>query len=103
MLKIRGVIVFPTQIEDIIASTEGTVKEAWNIYIDNKENVLDQISVEIEKSHGCSLGKDELAKKVTHAIHSRLGIRSTVTCKDEGTLLRYEGKAVRVHIKKDDG
>ena len=35
MLKIRGVMVFPSQVEDIIADTEGTVKEAWHIYIDS--------------------------------------------------------------------
>lgn len=36
MLKVKGVIVFPSQIEDIIASTPGTVKEAWQIYVDKE-------------------------------------------------------------------
>ena len=34
MLKVRGVMVFPSQVENIVASVEGTVKEAWQIYVD---------------------------------------------------------------------
>ncbi len=102
MLKVRGVIVYPTQIEDIIAGTAGTVKEAWQIYIDNKDSVLDQLSVEIERASTSTASAAELAKGVQHAIHDRLGIRVGVTCMEEGTLPRYEGKAVRVHVRKVD-
>jgi phenylacetate-CoA ligase len=100
MLKVRGVIVFPTQIEDIIANTEGTVKEAWHIHIDREDKVLEEITVEMERARGCNLANDDLAKRVQHAIHSRIGIRAAVICRDEGTLPRYEAKAVRVHVKK---
>jgi phenylacetate-coenzyme A ligase PaaK-like adenylate-forming protein len=100
MLKVRGVIVFPTQIEDIIANVDGTVKEAWHIHIDREDKILEEISVEMERVRGCNLSNEELAAKVQHLIHSRLGIRVNVVCRDQGTLPRYEAKAVRVHIKK---
>ncbi len=100
MLKVRGVIIFPTQIEDIIANTEGTVKEAWHIHIDREDKILEEITVEMEKTRGCNLSNEDLAAKVQHLIHSRLGIRVTVVCRDQGSLPRYEAKAVRVHIKK---
>jgi len=31
MIKVKGVIVFPSQIEEIVAATLGAVKEAWQI------------------------------------------------------------------------
>lgn len=100
MLKVRGVIVFPTQIEDIIANTEGTVKEAWHIYIDRHDKILDELTVEMERAKGCNFPNEQLAAKVQHAIHSRLGIRVSVVCHNEGVLPRYEAKAVRVHVRE---
>lgn len=100
MLKVRGVIVFPTQIEDIIANVDGTVKEAWHIHIDREDKILEEITVEMERARGCNLANEDLAAKVQHLIHSRLGIRVNVVCRDQGALPRYEAKAVRVHIKK---
>jgi phenylacetate-CoA ligase len=97
MLKVRGVIVFPTQIEDIIAEMEGTVKEAWHIYIDGEHQILEEITVAVERRSSSSQTKQDIQQRIAHAIHSRLGIRVTVECRDEGSLPRYEGKAVRVH------
>ncbi|MCX7140338.1 MAG: AMP-binding protein [Proteobacteria bacterium] len=99
MLKVRGVIVFPTQIEDIIAETEGAVKEAWQIYIDSEHQILEEITVAVERRGGASSiqEKQDVQQRLAHALHSRLGIRVTVECHDEGSLPRYEGKAVRVH------
>lgn len=101
MLKVRGVIVFPTQIEDIIANTEGTIKEAWQIVIDREDKILEEITVEMERAKGSNLPNEDLARRVQHAIHSRIGIRANVVCHDEGTLPRYEAKAIRVHVKKN--
>ena len=102
MLKVRGVMVYPTQIEDIIAATAGTVKEAWQIYIDNKDSMLDQLSVEIERAGTSTASAVELANDVQLAIQARLGIRADVRCMEQGALPRYEGKAVRVHVKKSN-
>jgi phenylacetate-CoA ligase len=97
MLKVRGVIVFPTQIEDIIAETEGAVKEAWHIYIDGERQILEEITVVVERRTSSTQTKQDIQHRIAQAIHSRLGIRATVECHDEGSLPRYEGKAVRVH------
>ncbi|MBL8488179.1 MAG: AMP-binding protein [Rhodocyclaceae bacterium] len=97
MLKVRGVIVFPTQVEDVIAETEGAVKEAWHIYIDGEHHLLEEITVAIERRRDAEASREDLSYRVGHAIHSRMGIRVKVECHDEGTLPRYEAKAVRVH------
>ena len=97
MLKVRGVIVFPTQIEDIIAETEGAVKEAWHIYIDGERQLLEELTVAVERRASSAPTRQDIQQRIAHAIHSRLGIRVSVECHDEGSLPRYEGKAVRVH------
>lgn len=99
MLKVRGVMVFPSQIEDIVASVEGTVKEAWQIYIDRSSSVLDDVAVAIERRQACELTPEDLRQLVANLIRARLGIGCTVECHEEGTLPRYESKAVRVLVR----
>lgn len=96
MLKVRGVMVFPTQIEDIIAETEGAVTEAWQIYVDGEHQILEELTVAVERRTSSNQTKQDLQQRIAHALHSRLGIRVAVECHDEGSLPRYEGKAARV-------
>lgn len=97
MLKVRGVIVFPAQIEDVIAETEGVVKEAWHIYIGGDQQLLEEVTIAVERRKSCGCTHQDIEKSIAHKIHSRLGIRANVECNEEGTLPRYEAKAVRVH------
>ena len=96
MLKIRGAMVFPSQVEDVIAATPGTVKEAWQIYIDHAEGELEEGTVAIELRPDSNAGADELAKQIADTLRARLGVRLEVECHEFGTLPRYEGKAQRV-------
>ncbi len=100
MLKVRGVIVFPSQIEDVIAGTPGTVKEAWQIYVDTTEGSPENMSVAIECERGFNSDPADLAEMVARTISSRLGLKVPVECHQEGTLPRYEAKAQRVTLKE---
>ena len=96
MLKVRGVIVFPTQVEDVIAGVAGLAKEAWQIYIDGDGLSLDQMEVAVERLPSASPSTDALAAEVSSRLRARLGLTVNVTCHADGTLPRYEAKAVRV-------
>src|SRR6185503_17046772 len=96
MLKVRGVIVFPSQVEDIIAATPGTVKEAWQIYVETVDETIQSMTVAIEAAKGANRAPADLAGAVAHSLGSRLGLKVPVECHAEGTLPRYEAKAVRV-------
>jgi phenylacetate-CoA ligase len=100
MLKVRGVIVYPTQIEDVIAGVEGTVKEAWQIYIDRKTSVLDAIEVAIERKSSSNRSASELVNQVSASLKARLGLACPVLCHEEGSLPRYEAKATRVLMRE---
>ncbi len=96
MLKVRGVMVFPTQVEDIIAGVQGLAKEAWQIYIDGDGHSLDRMEVAVERLPAAAASAEDLCAEVQAQIDSRLGLSCHVTCHDEGTLPRYEAKATRV-------
>ena len=99
MLKIRGVLVFPSQVEDVIASHPLTVREAWQIEVARGDRVLDEATVAVERRAGTPVSRDDLARELQGMFRARLGIRFDVEVHDEGALPRYEAKAVRVITK----
>jgi phenylacetate-CoA ligase len=102
MLKVRGVIVYPSQIEDVIAATPGTVKEAWQIYIDKLDQSYDSIQVAIEQQNGVNSPREHLAETVARGLSNRLGLKVPVEAHAEGTLPRYEAKATRVIVRRSE-
>lgn len=100
MLKVRGVIVYPSQIEDVIATTEGTVKEAWQIYVDAIDQAPKHLVVAVEYERGYNGAPEDLAAHIARSLTSRLGLKVPVECHPSGTLPRYEAKAQRVQVRK---
>jgi phenylacetate-CoA ligase len=98
MLVIRGVNVFPSQIEHVLLSLP-EVGEQFMVYIDRVQH-LDEMSIEVEINRDCFSGelKDlaKLQKRVAGALRDTLGLRTSVTLVEPGSLPRFEGKAKRV-------
>lgn len=96
MLIVRGVNVFPTQIEEQILRVEGLAPH-YLIELTKKGN-LDSVTVKVEKSAD---GDDQaMAAELKHHIKSIIGISATVEVLGEHGLPRSEGKAVRVVDKR---
>lgn len=96
MLKVKGVIVFPSQIEDIVASTPGTVKEAWQIYVDRTRTTIGTLRVAVEAARAEQRPPEQIVDEIKREIRARLGLGVDVECLAEGSLPRYEAKATRV-------
>lgn len=96
MLKVKGVIVFPSQIEDIVTATPGTVKEAWQIYVDKNATTISDMSVAVEAEPRSNRPGDQIEDDIRREIRSRVGIHAQVECVQYGSLPRYEAKATRV-------
>lgn len=98
MLIIRGVNVFPSQIESILL-TYGELEPHYMIYVDRVNN-LDRLEVQIEMSKvffSDSIREIEtIERRLTADIHSMLGISAKVTLVEPRSLPRSEGKAKRV-------
>ena len=87
-------------IEDVIAGISGTVKEAWQIYVDTVDGTPQSMDVAVECERGYNGDPSDLADTVARSISSRLGLKVPVKCHQEGTLPRYEAKAQRVTLKE---
>lgn len=99
MLKIKGVSVFPSQIEKALLSIEG-VEPHYQIIL-TRPDVLDQIEVKVEASPDIFFDNVKelvgIKEKLSHAIHDEIGLRVNVTLVEPKTIDRVEsGKAVRV-------
>ena len=102
MLIIRGVNVFPSQIESVLFDIEGT-EPHYQIVIDRK-GALDDVTVLVEVSE--SIFFDEMKKQselvglIRRRLSSELGISVEVKLVEKKTLERFEGKAQRVIDKR---
>lgn len=103
MLIIRGVNVFPSQIESVLLEIEGTAPH-YQLIVDRK-GMLDILEVMVEVSP--RIFADEMKKMkafeehVAAQLHSVLGISAKVTLVEPKTLERSLGKAKRVIDKRD--
>ncbi len=98
MLIIRGVNIFPSQVESVILEME-EFEPHYMLVVDREHN-LDTLEVLIEvreQFYSDEINRMiELKKKVSHRLHSVLGIGVTVKLVEPRTLERSEGKAKRV-------
>ncbi len=96
MLKIRGVNVFPSQIEEVILSFS-ELGPHYEIIVE-REGYSDKLTVRVElaKSTDSFSELEELTKKIRAKIHVVLGLDVKVKLESPNTLQRFEGKAKRV-------
>lgn len=101
MLIIRGVNVFPSQIETVLLDRGYTAN--YQIVVDREHN-FDSIEVQVEISSevfsDTVRGLSQRARELSEALKSLLGISAKVTLLEPNTIPRSEGKAVRVIDKR---
>ena len=96
MLKIRGVNVFPSQIEEVILSVD-ELGPHYEIIVE-RENYTDKLTVRVEvKEATDSLAVlENIANKVKSKLRVILGLDAKIKIESPNTLQRFEGKAKRV-------
>ena len=98
MLKIRGVNVFPSQIESVIM-TIPQIAPHYQLVV-TREGSSDRLEVKCELVDGSVLESLEslsnLQKNIRHNLKTVLGIDTKVTLVEPKTIERFEGKAKRV-------
>jgi phenylacetate-CoA ligase len=103
MLIIRGVNVFPSQIEDVIFQIEG-VRPHYQIVVDRKKGLDDlEVRVEVADEVLSDIIADMTAfqSNVADRLQSTLGLRAKVTLVEPGSIERTTGKSTRVLDKRD--
>ena len=96
MLKIRGVNVFPSQIEEVILSIE-ELGPHYEIVLE-REGYLDKLTVKVELIHSTDSFQvlEGITKKAREKLKIVLGLDAKVMLESPNTLQRFEGKAKRV-------
>ena len=98
MLKIRGVNVFPSQIESVLV-TVPQISPHYQLIV-RREGFADTLEVKAEIENKDLIDSfvkiQELQGKIKHKLHTVLGIQCKVTLVGPKTLKRFEGKAQRV-------
>lgn len=92
MLKVKGVNMFPSQIEEVISMVEGASSE-YQVVIKH-ENGKDVMNLYVEVNDGED--KQSLEKKIAHTFKSKIGMTPRVNAVDIGVLPRSEKKTKRV-------
>ena len=96
MLKIRGVNVFPSQIEEVVLSVEG-LGPHYEIIVE-RDGYSDKLTVRVELAVATDSFKEleRIEKTVRNKLKVMLGLDAKVQLESPNTLARFEGKAKRV-------
>ncbi len=98
MLIIRGVNVFPSQIETVLLQM-GNVSPHYQLVV-GRENNTDTLEVRVELAQGMFSDEvkhiEALRSDMESRLHSALGLSARVKLVEPNTIPRSEGKAVRV-------
>ena len=102
MLIIRGVNVFPSQVEAALINVE-EVTPHYMMIVDRVNN-LDTLEIQVELDTRFYTDEvraiEALNKKIGHVIQQALGINAKIKIVEPQTLVRSEGKAVHVIDKR---
>ena len=99
MLIIRGVNVFPSQIEEVLLKIGGDITPNYQIVVDRKNNT-DTFDINVEMSEQMFSdgvkGIEAIERRITESLRSTLGIAPKVNLVNPKSIARSEGKAKRV-------
>jgi len=104
MLIIRGVNVFPSQIEDVLFQIEG-IRPHYLIVVDRQQGMDDlEVRIEVTAEAFSDIMSDMVAftRTVSDRLQSVLGLRAKVTLVEPGSIERTAGKAKRVLDRRED-
>lgn len=104
MLIVRGINVFPSQIQNVISRIP-QVGEQFQLILDRNKHMLDELTVEVELEDNAFTGdlKDLAAVQnhVQHELKSVLNIRTNVVLLEKGSIERTVGKSKRIIDRRE--
>ncbi len=100
MMIVRGVNVFPTQIEELILKVHGLAPH-YQIVL-TRDNRMDEMEVLVEASPSGAQADARQASggELAHLVKNLIGVTARITVTDPGGVERSQGKARRVIDKR---
>jgi phenylacetate-CoA ligase len=104
MLIVRGINVFPSQIEDVLVSIP-EIGNYFQVVVDRPKHGLDELSIQVEMKDEAFTGElsdlVKVQKKVEDRLKSVLNIRSKIELVEKGSIPRTAGKSKKVVDLRD--
>jgi phenylacetate-CoA ligase len=104
MLIVRGINVFPSQIEDVLVSIP-EIGNYFQVIVDRKKHGLDEISIQVELKDEAFTGEltdlARIQKKTEDKLKSVLNVRSKIELVEKGSIPRTAGKSKKVVDLRD--
>ncbi len=94
MMIIRGVNVFPSQIEEQVLR-DNRLSPHYQLIL-TRDGHLDKLKVQVERNEAGSNEDDSIKKNLSHHIKSYIGISTAIDVLEPGQIPRSQGKAQRV-------
>ncbi len=94
MLIIRGVNVYPSQIEAVLVGLPG-IAPHYQLVVERRGS-MDELTVEAEAASSDEKNYSAISEKARQQIKSMIGVTAAVVIKKPGEVPRSQGKAVRV-------
>jgi len=102
MLIIRGVNVFPSQIEEVILKVEG-IEPHYQLVVERRDQ-LDELEVQVEMNEKVFSdeirGLERMERRIEEELYASLNIHTRVRLVEPKTIARSEGKAKRIIDKR---
>jgi phenylacetate-CoA ligase len=104
MLIVRGINVFPSQIEDVLVSIP-EIGSYFQVVVDRKKHGLDELTIQVEMKDEAFTGELEdlarIQKKTEEKLKSVLNVRSKIDLVEKGSIPRTAGKSKKVVDLRD--
>ncbi len=104
MLIVRGINVFPSQIQDVISRIP-EVGEQFQLVLDRNKHMLDELTVEVELEENAFTGElkdlSAVQNHVQKELKAILNIRTNVELLEKGSIERTVGKAKRIIDRRE--
>jgi phenylacetate-CoA ligase len=97
MMIVRGVNVFPSQVEEQLLAVEGLAPHYLCVL--ERPGNLDELTVRVEAQPGVD-GRESLGRALEERIKNRIGVTARVEVVDPGVLERSLGKARRIEDRR---
>jgi phenylacetate-CoA ligase len=97
MLIVRGVNVYPSQVESVLLGCEGIAPHY--LLVVEREGTLDKLTVEVELDPALAQAwerHERMASDIGHHLKAMIGVTARVVLRAPGAIDRSAGKAVRV-------
>ncbi len=102
MLIIRGINVYPSQVEAVLLERQG-IEPHYQLVV-QREGSMDTLTVEVEAASGIEPSEyAAISRDIEHHVKSMIGVTSRVVVLSPGEVPRSQGKAVRVRDLRGKG